>query len=92
MGKTELVLAKIFWILTKLTKDKENDSGKNFRLKFGEKAINESLDILIRNMQRFIVDEDEEGEKLALSLSCLNFLKFASVNSDMKKYMVNKHE
>lgn len=48
-GKTELVLAKIFWILTKLTKDKEADSGRNFRMKFGEKAIAEALDILIRN-------------------------------------------
>ena len=27
-GKTELVLAKIFWILTKLAKDREFDSGK----------------------------------------------------------------
>ena len=48
-GKTEFVLAKIFWIMTKLTKDKESDSGKNFRMKFGEKAIAEALDILIRN-------------------------------------------
>jgi hypothetical protein len=48
-GKTELVLSKIFWILTKLTKDNEEDNGKNFRIKFGERAINEALEILIRN-------------------------------------------
>jgi hypothetical protein len=49
-GKTEFVLAKIFWILTKLTKEKEEKSGKDFRMKYGEKAIKEALDILIRNL------------------------------------------
>jgi hypothetical protein len=48
-GQTEVVLSKIFWILTKLTKEKEAKSGKDFRGKYGEKAINEALDILIRN-------------------------------------------
>lgn len=48
-GKTELVLAKIFWIITKLCKDKEEESGKNFRIKFGERAVGEALEILIRN-------------------------------------------
>jgi len=48
-GKTELVLAKIFWILTKVTKDQEEDNAKNFRIKFGERAVKEGLDILIRN-------------------------------------------
>ena len=91
-GKTELVLAKIFWILTKLTKDKEEDSGKNFRIKFGERAISEALDILIRNQTRQLDDPSEEQEKLALSLSCLHFLKFASVTSDTKKYLLNRHE
>jgi hypothetical protein len=43
------VLAKIFWIITKLCKDKEEESGKNFRIKFGERAVNEALEILIRN-------------------------------------------
>mmetsp|Transcript_7293 Transcript_7293/g.5585 ORF Transcript_7293/g.5585 Transcript_7293/m.5585 type:complete len:232 (+) Transcript_7293:161-856(+) len=48
-GQTELVLSKIFWIVCKLTIDKESEAGNNFRLKFGEKAISEALDILIRN-------------------------------------------
>ena len=51
-GKTELVLAKLFWILAKLTKEEEEDSGKTFRLKFGEKAIKEACEILERNMSR----------------------------------------
>lgn len=50
-GKTELVLSQIFWILTKLTNDKDPESsGKNFRLKYGERAISEGIDILIRNL------------------------------------------
>lgn len=91
-GKTELVLAKIFWILTKLTKDKESESGRNFRLKFGEKAIAEALDILIRNQMRNIEDIDEAEEKLALSISCLHFLKFASINPEMRKFLLNRHD
>ncbi len=93
-GKTELVLAKLFWILTKLTKEEEEDSGKTFRLKFGEKAIKEACDILERNLKRQIEhgEEDEELEKLSLSLSCLHFLKFSSENSDTKKYLLNKHD
>jgi hypothetical protein len=55
----------------KLVKEKEADSGKTFRMKYGEKAINEALDILTRNLQRNIDDEEEEMEKLALSLSVL---------------------
>jgi len=51
-GKTELVLAKLFWILAKLTKEEEEDSGKTFRLKFGERAIKEACEILERNMSR----------------------------------------
>jgi hypothetical protein len=51
-GKTEYVLSKIFWMLMKLVNEKEADSGKNFRMKFGEKAVNEALDILIRNLSR----------------------------------------
>lgn len=60
-GKTEFVLSMIFWILIKLTNDKDPDSsGKNFRVKFGEKAITECIDILTRNLQRLVDDEDEE--------------------------------
>ncbi len=91
-GKTELVLAKIFWIITKLAKEKEEESGKNFRIKFGEQAVNEALEILIRNQSRQLDDFDEEQEKMSLSVSCLQFLKFASVNNDMKKYLLNKHD
>jgi len=91
-GKTEYVLAKIFWILIKLTRDKESESGKNFRMKFGERAITEALDILIRNQMRLVDDIEEEQEKLALSISCVHFLKYTSINPDLKKYMLNRHD
>lgn len=37
-------------------------------------------------------DPDEEMEKLALSLSCLHFLKFASTNAELRRYMANRGE
>lgn len=85
-------MAKIFWILTKLTKAKEEDSGKNFRIKFGERAITEALDILIRNQRREVDDEQEEKEKLALSISIIHFLKFTSSNHDLRRFMQNRNE
>ena len=39
-----------------------------------------------------VKDPDEEKEKLALSLSCIHFLKFASINPDLKKYLLNRHD
>jgi hypothetical protein len=79
-------------MLTKLTNEKEAESGKNFRIKFGEKAISEALDILIRNLRRQVDDEEEEMEKLALSLSCLHFIKFTSINSDLKRHLLHRHD
>ncbi len=91
-GKTEFVLSKIFWIITKMTRDKDNDSGKSFRAKFGEKAISEALEILIRNLSRQVDDEDEGFEKLALSLSIVHFLKACSANAELRRQMVNRHD
>jgi hypothetical protein len=31
-------------------------------------------------------------EKLALSLSCVHFLKFTSINPEVKRYLLNRHE
>mmetsp|Transcript_7293 Transcript_7293/g.5589 ORF Transcript_7293/g.5589 Transcript_7293/m.5589 type:complete len:80 (+) Transcript_7293:857-1096(+) len=39
---------------------------------------------------RVVGDEDEAEEKLTLSLSCLHFLKFASISSDLRRYMENR--
>ena len=76
-----------------MTNDRDPESsGKNFRLKFGERAITEAVDILTRNLSRALDDEGEEDEKLALSLSVLHFLKFTSVNNDLKRYLENTYE
>ena len=41
---------------------------------------------------RFVEDPEEEQEKLALSISCVHFLKFCSINPDLKKNMANRHD
>ena len=51
-GKTEVVLSKLLWILTKLVREREEDAGKNFRLKFGERAVNEVIEIMLKNQAR----------------------------------------
>ena len=88
------MLAKIFWILTKMIRDKDsdNDAVRNFDVKFGEKAIHETLDILIRNQQRQVEDADEQQEKLELSLSCIMFLKACSLKPNLRLYLSERHE
>lgn len=61
-------------------------------MKYGERAIAEALDILTRNLSRNLNEEDEEDEKLALSMSCVHFLKFASASPDMKRLMLNRYD
>jgi hypothetical protein len=48
------------------------------------------LDILRRNLMRVVEDEDEDGEKYALSLSIVNFIKASSRCPAMQPYMKNK--
>lgn len=91
-GKTEVVISKIMWILTKLAKDREEEAGKSFRLKFGERAVNEVIEIMLRNQARRVEDTEEGQEKMALSLSCLQFLKYSSANNEMRKYLMNRHD
>ena len=76
-GKTEVVIAKIIWIITKLAKERDEEAGNSFRLKFGDRAINEVIEIMLRNQARRVEDKEEGQEKLALSLSCLQFLKYS---------------
>lgn len=80
------------WILTKLAKDREEEAGKSFRLKFGERAVNEVIEIMLRNQARKVEDTEERQEKLALSLSCLQFLKYSSANNEMRNYLLNRHD
>lgn len=53
-GKTEHVLSTIYWICTKFvcgdTEGEEGSSRRIFQQKFGEKTVNEAVNILQRNL------------------------------------------
>ena len=86
-GKAEFVLAKIFDLFTKMVKDTDSQASIQFKTKFSFIAINEALTILERNMNRKVMEDDEEEEKYSLSLSILNFLKFASEVEQTKVHL-----
>ena len=79
-GETELVLSTIYWVFAKfaLGNGEEIESCEMFQEKFGERTINEALYILKKNLLRVVDDEDEDQEKVSLSVSILNFIKCAS--------------
>ena len=70
-----------------MIKDTESDASKNFKTKFSLQATNQALQILRRNQERQVDDEEEELEKYTLSLSILNFFKFASEVKDTKVHL-----
>ena len=88
VGRTEEVLSQIFLLLSKIL---ENEGKSNdFRSKFGEMVITECLGILMRNQQRDLHDnEDEDYEKLFLTVSGIHFLKKCSVAPDLHPFMEN---
>lgn len=92
-GQTELVLSTIYWICCKLASPdtEEVESNRTFQTKFGEQAVNEALDILMKNSERVMAIKEEDDQKYALSLSILNFLKQSTEAETMHKYMRNKN-
>lgn len=95
VGKTELVLAVIFNILSNLTSDTQKKNVEVtilFRSKFSQKAISLALDILQSNQARMVDDLEEETEKYTLALSILNFFKFASLETKTKDQLKDKPE
>ena len=94
-GKTEHVLSTIYWICTKFvcgdTEGEEGSSARIFQEKFGEKTVNEAVNILQRNLIRIVEVEEEDVEKYTLSLSILNFLKASSDKPMMRKYLRGKN-
>lgn len=91
-GKTEIVLSKIFWILTKMVKDTDSLASKQFKSKNALVTINDALSILKRNQFREVDDEEEEHEKYTLSLSILNFLKHCSLESKIRHHLEGKKD
>ena len=79
-GKTELIVAVIFWIFCKLViGDIDVMEGcQVFQVKFGEKMLGEALNILQKNSSRVVEEDAEDMEKYALSISILCFIKNAS--------------
>ena len=77
-GKTEIILSSIFWILTKLIKDKNARCSEDFKKKLINDTIDRSINLLKRNCMRNVLDENEEMEKTVLSISIVNFLHFVS--------------
>lgn len=83
VGKTEEVLAQIFLLLTKMCK-----KVSKFRLKFGEMVMSECLNILRRNQQRDLGNEEGENqEKMYLTMSCVLFLKECSTHDNLKNHL-----
>ena len=88
-GDTQEILSVILWICTKLVltafDEEQENSAQIFQTKFGEKCINESLDILKRNLGRYIPPKDKEDDfsKYGLSASIITFLKASTVNEYM---------
>ena len=73
-GETEIVLGESFALLTKLVLSRQ-DTGRVFRERQAELAIQAALDILERNVMRDTRgDEQEDKEKYTLSHSCVRYL------------------
>lgn len=86
VGRTEEVLAQIFLLLTKMTKEVEK--GEEFRSKFGEMVISECYNILEKNSNRDLRDNlQENDEKMYLTMSCVLFLKESSVYNSLKLHL-----
>ena len=78
-GKNEEVLGTIFLILTKYVKFGEPQSVKPFIRNMRVPCIEETLDILGKNMSRDLrAEEEEQGEKDMLSIAATLFLKVLS--------------
>ena len=88
VGKTEEVLSQIFMLLSKILV--RGHESTEFRDKFGEMVITECLDILCRNQQRDLRSDDEENsEKMLLTMSGVYFLKVCSIYPSLHRFMEN---
>ena len=85
-GKTEEVLSLILLILTKYIQQ-DNGDADSFVARFSRDAIESTMEILMRDMARNLMNQPEEQEeKITLAISCLHFLKVISANDSVKSY------
>ncbi|KRX00764.1 hypothetical protein PPERSA_03024 [Pseudocohnilembus persalinus] len=85
-GETEKVLSNIFMIVARFLKCTKN---KNSLLEFidihAENSVKECTVILIKNMQRNLLENPQENEqKVELAWSCVNFLQCFQSNFDLR--------
>ena len=90
-GKKEIVLAKLLWILSKIVKDYEIGTGKKFREKLSSAYI-ECIKILKNNQAILVTRKEEYEEKEFLSISCIHFLKCASMTREIEKDLAKSCE
>lgn len=87
IGKTEEILSLIFLILSKVIR-KTTATSREFIARYSKIAIENCIEILIRNMARNLSNEaEEQEEKVALAVSCIYFLKVASGDSTIRTYL-----
>lgn len=90
-GHAEDVLALVVKKLEKLVEN-EGLAGKQFNQSYAEVAIAESYEVLYRNAQRATYgQEDEEEQKITLSVAIISFLRTCSRRPNLKKFLRNYH-
>ncbi len=85
-GRTEIVLGKLLWILTKIVMDESDEVGKEFRKTQARTAIKECVNILMNDYNQ-MVQGDEQEEKLFLGISCVHFLKACSGFPELRRLL-----
>ena len=93
-GKTEYVLSSIYWICTRFALYNYDDAPpgvRQFQTKFGERVVSDALDILRRNLEHAVSDEDvsDDSQKYTLSIAIVNFLKACTNQEMMQKFLRN---
>eukprot|EP01022_Parablepharisma_sp_SALTPOND_P020582 TRINITY_DN378_c0_g1_i1.p2 TRINITY_DN378_c0_g1~~TRINITY_DN378_c0_g1_i1.p2 ORF type:complete len:1093 (-),score=111.04 TRINITY_DN378_c0_g1_i1:15898-19176(-) len=76
-GIIEIVLGKIFWLLSKIVSDESDKVGKMFRKTQARTAVKECIGILEKNQDR-LVRGKEQDEKVFMAVSAVYFLQSCS--------------
>jgi hypothetical protein len=93
-GENERILSDVVHQLIRLAQDGPNlpdSTGHTFRTRHAKMAIKEAFEILLRNSTRITYGNDEEeDQKLMLSLACVDFLVVASGIPDLRASLRNE--
>jgi len=86
VGKGMIVLGKIIWIVSKLSKDQEDKVGVIFRKHYAKKTIKLVLDILL-DIRLSTCSKEEIQYHEFLALSCVHFLQCCSMTKELDQYI-----